>query len=125
MPLDANWVRAAHNRFRPRAARSAWSRCRSSIVGHPGASWLFVVGPPPGTPLALRPGMTDEEVILRTIRMNGFDSLTRVLGEWWCRLKNTDPGSDHAEYERNGETTAQACLRAVAALERATGRREM
>ena len=69
--------------------------------------------------------MTDDETILRALRMNGFNSLTRVDGEWWCRLTNTDADSDHAEYERNGKTPAQACLRAVAALERATGRREM
>ena len=69
--------------------------------------------------------MTDDEIILRTIGMHGFISLTRYGDEWWCRVRKTDPGSDRAEYERNGDTMAQACRRAVDALEGATGRREM
>lgn len=70
--------------------------------------------------------MTDDEAVLRTIRMIGFGELSLTSErEWWCYVYEVTQSGRKERHCGNGDTAAQACLRAVAAMERATGRREM
>lgn len=70
--------------------------------------------------------MTDDEAVLRTIRMIGFGELSLTSErEWWCYLYEVTKSGRQERRTGNGDTAARACLRAVAALERASGRREM
>lgn len=73
--------------------------------------------------------MTDEEVILRTIRMPGFGELSRTLDDgvegWWCYVYEVTASGRKDRHAGNGDTAARACIRAVFSLERASGRREM
>jgi hypothetical protein len=70
--------------------------------------------------------MTDDEAVLRTIRMIGFGELSRTSEkEWWCYVYAVTNSGRQERHTGNGDTAAQACLRAVASLERASERREM
>ena len=69
--------------------------------------------------------MTDDEAVLRTIRMVGFGELSRSPEGWWCYVYTVTASGRQERHAGNGDTAARACLRAVAAMELAGGRREM
>lgn len=68
--------------------------------------------------------MTDDEAVLRAISMIGFGELSRTAEkEWWCYMYEVTCSGRQERHIGNGDTAAQACRCAVAALERASGMR--
>ena len=60
--------------------------------------------------------MTDDEIVLRTIRMIGFGELSRTSeNEWWCYVYAVTNSGQQERHNGNG-TAAQACIRAVASI---------
>jgi hypothetical protein len=68
--------------------------------------------------------MTDEEVILRTIRMNEFVQINRSDKGWIVTLEGT-VGKHKGMFEATGMTLVDACFKAIGALEQFTGCRMM